>query len=432
VSAGGVIWPDDELAAAVPAAAAKTARLLADEERWVHRRVETIELLDARELRRHTSVDFTLPRFPPLAPDEGDVDYVPVSLLRKGVLTAFDMRDEAGAALPVLNRRQGAEIAGTLLVQQAEVALDELGLGPLRPLVEQALREVAGEDVDDATAPPDSPEAEQWEALVSDPWVGPLLWDLDSQFVLFVPLARDEGTRRVVKFEYRQSIERRDGQAAGRVETMLVSLGVRPYRWAAPVTTLSDAESYHVEVVAPPELSIERAVLATEEGDVLDEQRDVPRAHLYRAAPGSGTTGTLQLRVALRRAVIWPVFFTTLAATAILLAGLVAHLVWDLRADRGGAAGVVVALPALFAPFVAPGSHGLVRRMFIGLRVLALSAGLLSFAAAAALQLSLSAWTTSWIWALLLVAAACLTSVAGLALARGAPGERVPSGRGVQ
>jgi hypothetical protein len=431
VSAHAVIWPDDELAAAVPAVAAKTARLLADEERWVHRRVETIELLDARELRRHTSVDFTVPRFPPLADDEGDVDYVPVSLLRKGVLTAFDMRDESDAAVPVLTRRQGAEIAGTLLVQQAEVALEEHGLGPLLPLVEQALRELAGEDVSDATAPPGSPEAEQWEALVSDPWVGPLLWDLDSQFVLFVPLSRDEGTRRVVKFEYRQPIERREGPGASRVEAMLVSLGVRPYRWASPVTTLSDAESYHVEVVAPAELSIARAVLATEEGDMLDEQRDVPRAHLYRAVPGSATTGTVQLRVALRRAVIWPVFFTTLAVTAILVAGLVAHLVWDLHADRGGAAGVVVALPALFAPFVAPGSHGLVRRMFIGLRVLALTAGLLSFVAAASLQLTLSAGTTTWIWAALLVGSACSASVAGLALARGAPGERVPSGRAV-
>jgi hypothetical protein len=428
----GVIWPDDELAATVPAVAAKTARLLADEERWVHRRVETIELLDARELRRHTSVDFTLPRFPTLATGPGDVEYVPVSLVRKGVLTGFDTRDEGGVSLPVLNRRQGAEIGGTLLVQQAELALEEIGIGPLRPLVERALRELAGEDVPGASAPAGSPEAEQWEALVSDPWVGPLLWDLDSQFVLFVPLARSEGVRRVVKFEYRQPIERRGVAGAGRFEAMRVSLGVRPYRWAASVTTLNDTESFHVEVVVPPELSIARAVLATDEGDVLDEQVDVARAHLYRAEPGSGTTGTVELRVALRRAVIWPVFFTTLAVTAILTAGLVAHVGWDLRADRGGAAGLVVALPALFAPFVAPGSHGLVRRMFIGLRVLALTAGLLSFAAAASLQLSLSARTTTWVWAALLVPALASTSIAGLALLRGTPGERVPSGRAVE
>jgi hypothetical protein len=236
----------------------------------------------------------------------------------------------------------------------------------------------------------------------------------------------------VVKFEYRQPIERRGAGGAGRIEAMLVSLGVRPYRWAASVTTLNDAESFHVEVVAPPELAIARAVLATDEGDVLDEQVDVARAHLYRAEPGSGTTGTVELRVALRRAVIWPVFFTTLAVATILAAGLLAHLGWDLRADRGGAAGLVVALPALFAPFVAPGSHGLVRRMFIGLRVLALAAGLLSFAAAASLQLSLSARATTWIWAALLLPALAATSIAALALLRGAPGERVPSGSAVE
>jgi hypothetical protein len=133
--------------------------------------------------------------------------------------------------------------------------------------------------------------------------------------------------------------------------------------------------------------------------------------------------------VALRRAVIWPVLFTTLAVTAILAAGLLVHLAWEIRADRGGAAGLVVALPALFAPFVAPGSHGLVRRMFIGLRVLALAAGVLSFAAAASLQLTLSARTTTWVWAALLVLSACSTAISALALVRGAAGERVPSAR---
>src|SRR5215208_679531 len=114
---GSITWPDEALAAAASAAAAKTALLLAEEERWVHRRVETIELLDARELRRRTSVDFTLPRFPALGQAVGGVEYVPLSLVRKGVLTAFDLRDEAGASLPLLNRRQGAEIGGVLLVQ---------------------------------------------------------------------------------------------------------------------------------------------------------------------------------------------------------------------------------------------------------------------------------------------------------------------------
>lgn len=414
----GVLWPDDALAADVPAAAAKTARLLADEERWVHRRVETVEPLDARQLRRRTSVDFTLPRFSGLG--GGEVEYVPLSLARRQVLTAFDLRDETGAAVPLLTRRQGAAIAGDLLVQQAEIALEELGGGTLLPLVEQALRELAGEDVRPASTPAGSPEAEQWEALLGDAWVGPLISDLESQFVLFVPLVRAAGTRRVLKFEYRQRIERH--RAAGaRVEALLVSLGLRPYRWATEVTALSDADSYHAEVLAPPELSIRRAILRSAEGDVVDEQADVARAHLYRAELGSGTTGTIELEFALRRAVIWPVFLTTLTVAAILAVGLLAYLGWDLRADRGGAAGIAVALPALLAPFVTPGTHGLVRWMFVGLRLLALGAGLVSLTAAATLQLTLSGRTTAWIWAVLLVLAAGATATAAAALARGAP-----------
>ena len=356
---------------------------------------------------------------------------MPLSLLRKGALTAFDLRDEAGASLPLLTRRQGAEIAAALLVQQAELALEELARGPLLPLVEAALHDLAGEDVDPAGAPPGAAEVQQWEALLADPWVGPLIADLDAQFILFVPLAAAALRRRVVKFEYLRQIERRGGAAAGTAEAVLVSLGIRPYRWAAAVTALNDAESYHVEVVAPPELSIRRAALTTVEGDVVAEQVDVPRAHLHRAGPGSGTTGTVELEFALRRAVIWPVLFTALAVAAILAVGVVAYAGWGLRADRGAAAGIAVALPALFAPFVAPGGHGVVRRMFVGLRVVALAAGLLSFAAAATLQLSLSGRTTAWIWAVLLALAAFLTAVAGLAVVRGAPGERVPSARSV-
>jgi hypothetical protein len=126
---------------------------------------------------------------------------------------------------------------------------------------------------------------------------------------------------------------------------------------------------------------------------------------------------------------VWPVFLTVVGTAAILATGLVAHLVWDLRANEDAAAGLVVALPAFLAPFVAPGNHLLVRRMFRGLRVLALGSGLIAFAAAASLQLTLSARATTIIWFALLVPAAVATLVALAALVRAPGGTRTSSDR---
>jgi hypothetical protein len=414
-----VIWPDELLERDAWAVAATTSLLLADEERWVHRRVETIEFLDARRVRRRTSVDFTMPALP----DLGDAPaHVPLSLVRKEVLTAFDLRDEAGAALPLLTRRQNAAIASEILVQQARETLDELEAGPLLPDVESGLREIAGEDVIAADPEPGSREAEQWELLYEDTWMGALLTDLEEQFLLLVPLGDTTGRRRVLKFAYEQAL----GSEGGGV--LLSSLGLRDHPWRLAATALSDAESYHVEVVAPTELSIRSAKLLTVRDRVLSEQADVARAHLYRSEPAGGVPGVVDIRFALRRALVWPVFLTVLATAAILGAGLVAHLVWDLRANEDAAAALVVALPAFLAPFVAPGNHLLVRRMFRGLRVLALASGLIAFAAAGSLQLTLSARTTTIIWFALLGPATLATLVALAALVR-AGGTRTPSDR---
>jgi hypothetical protein len=417
-----VTWPDEQLERDAWAVAAATSLLLAEEERWVHRRVESIEFLDARRVRRRTSVDFTLPTLPELVPGPA---YVPVSLVRKEVLTAFDLCDEGGAALPLLTRRQNATIAAEMLVQQAREMLDELGRGPLLPDVEAGLRDVVGEDVVAPAPEPGSRESEQWEILYEDTWMGALLADLDEQFLLLVPVQDAPGRRRVLKFAYEQALEAEGGRLGG----LLLSLGLRESRWRLAASALHDAESYHVEIVAPAELSIRSARLVTPPDRVLSEQADVARAHLYRSEPAGGVPGGVEFRFALRRALLWPVFSTAAGTAAILATGLVAHLGWGLRANEDAAAGLVVALPAFLAPFVAPGNHGLVRRMFQGLRVLALGSGVIAFAAAASLQLTLSARATTIIWFVLLWFALGATLLTLVALVGAPGGRRAPSDR---
>jgi hypothetical protein len=67
---------------------------------WIKRRVEQLQFLDTRAVRWRMSVDFEVPPQAPQLPSaQGSYRLVPVTTLPKGDLVAFDLRDEAGAAL---------------------------------------------------------------------------------------------------------------------------------------------------------------------------------------------------------------------------------------------------------------------------------------------------------------------------------------------
>src|SRR6185436_9185926 len=106
------------------------AALVLAEESWVHRRVETLDVLSEEIARRQVSVDFALPDAlrPALRVGEGQA-VVPVALLRKQILRNFDMRNEAEEAVSVLTRDHTTLLAGAALLAQASDAVRELGPG---------------------------------------------------------------------------------------------------------------------------------------------------------------------------------------------------------------------------------------------------------------------------------------------------------------
>jgi len=67
---------------------------------WVNRRVECLDFLDTRAVRRHVSVDFDVPADAPcILVGEHQFRLVPITNLPKGNLVTFDLRDEDGRAL---------------------------------------------------------------------------------------------------------------------------------------------------------------------------------------------------------------------------------------------------------------------------------------------------------------------------------------------
>ena len=93
------------------AAGVACTSLIADPARWINRRVETIELLSREETRRRVSIDFTLTKEQLAALDIGDGVAVPIAVLTKEPRRNFDLRDEAGRAVPVLGRDQNGDLA---------------------------------------------------------------------------------------------------------------------------------------------------------------------------------------------------------------------------------------------------------------------------------------------------------------------------------
>jgi hypothetical protein len=91
--------------------------------------VEAITLLDEGLVRRNTS-DFTLPRLLKDEPKSG-VHFVPATLVMKDVLRRLDVRDETGAALSILTKRENGPIAGEVLVGHANTILARHAEPPL-------------------------------------------------------------------------------------------------------------------------------------------------------------------------------------------------------------------------------------------------------------------------------------------------------------
>jgi hypothetical protein len=103
----GVPLPDAESASAEARMGAVLLRLQAQaadpsrpEFNWAKRRVECMEFLDTRAVRRHISVYFEVPSDAPcILVGEQQFRLVPITNLPKGSMVAFDIKDENDYAL---------------------------------------------------------------------------------------------------------------------------------------------------------------------------------------------------------------------------------------------------------------------------------------------------------------------------------------------
>jgi hypothetical protein len=348
-------WPEEALVEQAGAIGPAVLKLIDSETRWVHRRVERIELLNATQLTRAVATDLTVPAAlqdelglyadaVQRKKEKASQFVLPLGVLPKGPLQDFTLTpadvhrltaDQTNplmvAALVPYARRCGAPPEQTLALARRIIRSETPQPALLRTF--EAL-------LDSAT----SPDVEALERLRS------LVRTLDGSYVLLVALKAVPGAPMRVSYVRRQIV---DVQLGAVHEPPLIVEVALPHA-SGPGPAL------RVEVVAPDGLEIETASIVAVEGS--------GRRPLETFNTMSGGGAFVQLRApdaaarpaeaGLQMVFGWPrggihhvAAIAGIASTAALLAATLISYALDAKM-KGSSASTLLAAPALVTSLV--------------------------------------------------------------------------------
>jgi hypothetical protein len=374
-------WPAELIEERAADIAGAADVLLRYQSAWRHRRVETITVLTHEQVRRHVSIDFTVPE----DQREGlrisvEEFAVPLALLTKQPLVHFDLRNEEQHAIPLLTADQHRTIARELLYRQLES--DE---------ADDTVMAAAGELIEAVLA--DEPQELESQIAALEAAHGVELADFRatatvlSHFFIVWAIVRGLDRRRVYKFAL--------DEPAGRARSVFFI--------GAPGCT--EAESYHVEVAVPGDLKARRTLLVDAASDrrlaAGEPDTDRPALH-FRAQSPFPKAPEIVIDFAAER---WR-FLAPAAFVASIIALLIAppFLFSDLKAlpDTAGAAvGLVLSTSAVFSVLVLrTDEHPLVRLMLLRGRALLAASTVAALFAAASIGFRTAGWIIEGTWAL--------------------------------
>jgi hypothetical protein len=321
------------------------------ETRWVHRRVERVELVNATQLTRGVATDLTVPAalqaalgLHQLETERGHAAasrfVLPLGLLPKGPLQDFTIvppeihrltADQANplivAALAPYARRSGAPPAAVLNLAREIIRAETSNPSMLAAF--QALINEAGDGDEDA-------RRRHVRTVTA----------LDRGYLLLVAVKAEPGIPTRVTYTHRQVFETRSRGNPG--EPPLVVEAPLPY-------ASGPGPSYRVEIVAPDGLEVETASIAAIEGPVWRPIQAV------NTDPGDGAFVQLHSpdsearpnRAGLKIVFGWPNggvhHIAAIAGAASTGALIVATLMsyWLNEKMKGSSAGTLLAAPAL-------------------------------------------------------------------------------------
>jgi hypothetical protein len=177
---------------------------------WVVRRVESIEFVDDRTVRRRVSVDYAVPRDAVVLrlEDGTPVRVLPLALMRRKSMVNFDFRDHDGRPMPLLGLRENQALTLAVVRAWAATLLEDKGTPPgdwprLPGALDQLLDDlVAGDQAELAAAYEQMKDIGRTPAEHVDPRLTVILERLATNFILFATEPATPGRRRIVKWSY--------------------------------------------------------------------------------------------------------------------------------------------------------------------------------------------------------------------------------------
>jgi hypothetical protein len=219
---------------------------------WVHRKVESLDLLPGAGGRRRVSVDCTPPKiawrgFDAPEADGSDGSLVPLTLMGKGPLLTLDVTDSGGASVPVLGRAANSVLAASAM---AFILWAEKG-GDIEKIEVTAVLD-QWDTIWEIASGPAPVAAAKAEELIRDQALEALpskfFRDFSASFLLTVLLRSDQPQgRQILKYSYHWQIEtNRKLWLITRAGFGLTSLEIE-----VQLGSLYSARSYHLELRAP-------------------------------------------------------------------------------------------------------------------------------------------------------------------------------------
>jgi hypothetical protein len=396
-------WPGEVLDERSGEIAVGFAALLTRQAAWRHRRVETITVLSHERVRRHVSVDFTVP-----VAHRGDLELaegewiVPLAYLTKRLLVNFDLYMEDETAVPLLRSDEAQSISRELLYLMLDLDTEDgddspgglASLGAPPPAVAEGYTEDVGPLIEWilAAAPEEAGEvdaavAELEEGLGPLPGFVALAAQLTRGFLLCAVI-NDVSRRRVIKFAYDQPLARPSRSA---------------HFYDTPGCT--EAASYHAEVDVPDEMRARTTEMIDDvTGTVLasgPRDADRPAIH-YVAEPNATVTPGLSVSYGTERGrfLVTASLVAWVIALGLTLPWLFADLA-SLATSPSPAIAILFSSSAIFSGLVLrSGEHPLVRLMLAPYRLCLAVSTVAAVVSGGVLAFHGSATTLGWTWGL--------------------------------
>jgi hypothetical protein len=405
-------------------------------QRWCHRKVEAIALLEGERARRRISVDCT-PTGIPWPPNRGagrrrprplqrrrepKQVVVPLTFVAKQPMRSLDVVDDQGRSVPVLGRHDNGNLAAAALEAVVTAEIER----PVTTELRRELFQIACGDSDFAGGV----AARVIADLNLADLAAAFMLDLARNFLFCVVMPSEAaGARQVVKYSYHWEsgdvLQPAVAQGKHKLVQRIVlrwrrtaaGLGLNPFSFALRLGSPNSAASYHLEVPAPPGLVCASVTLPPGTGGAPTDNSTSAFGHAYDSYESEpAADASIEMNMSPHGLHLLVTLSALGTFVTFFLAVTLPNALHTLGVTAGGAAALLLFGPASLLALVAGKRENVVAGfILLPLRIIATSLSGLLFVAGATLVGSLHhPWITGY-WVL----ATVLSGVSAILLACG-------------